>query len=142
MRICASLSGLSDLELIGNADMVEIRLDLLDGIPPVDGKDLLVTYRGPVDLGVLPEGYSGMIDIGESERPETGLGVVASYHDYESTPDAERIRSLLSSMDADICKGAFTVNSFRDLVSIRDAALSLGRRHVVLGMGALGKVGS
>ena len=28
MKVCASLSGMSDIDLTGNADMVEIRLDL------------------------------------------------------------------------------------------------------------------
>ena len=43
-------------------------------------------------------------------------------------------------MDCDIAKAAFTVGSPRDLVSILDAATSLKRRHVILGMGALGTV--
>ncbi len=140
MRICASLSGTGDLDLLDNADMVEIRLDLMDRIPRIDGKDMLVTFRGPVDLDVLPEGYSGMIDIGEEDRPETGLKIVASHHDYESTPQAERIRGILSGMDSDISKAAFTVNDFGDLISILDAARSFGKRHVVLGMGPLGTV--
>lgn len=140
MKVCASLSGMSDLGLADRADMVEIRLDLLGEVPDIKGRELLVTYRGPIDLGVLPEGFSGTIDIGEEPRPDTALGVVASYHDYESTPDAERIRSIMRSMDCDICKGAFTVNRFTDLVSILDAARSISKRHVVLGMGALGTV--
>ncbi|MBR2348624.1 MAG: shikimate dehydrogenase [Candidatus Methanomethylophilaceae archaeon] len=140
MRICASLSSIADLEKADMADMVEIRLDLLGEIPEVKDKDLLVTYRGEIDLSILPPGYKGMIDIGEEDRPETDLGVVASYHDYESTPDAERIISILSAMDSDISKAAFAVNSFSDLVSIVDAARSFKKRHVILGMGALGTV--
>ncbi len=140
MRVCASLSGVSDLELAGDADMVEVRLDLLGSVPDTGGKDTLVTFRGPIDLSVLPEGFSGTIDIGEEPRPETDLTVVASHHDYTSTPDAERIASVLNGMDADIRKGAFQVNSFRDLMSIRDAASSVRGRHVILGMGPLGAV--
>ena len=139
MKVCASLSSVGDMELAGRADMVEIRLDLLGEVPPCD-KETLVTFRGPVDLGILPEGYHGMIDIGEEERPDTDLHVVASYHDYESTPNAERIVSLLNSMDADVRKAAFKVNSPRDLVSILDAARSVRSRHVILGMGPLGTI--
>lgn len=140
MKVCASLSGMSDLDLADGADMVEIRLDLLGEVPDIKGKGLLVTYRGPIDLDVLPEGFSGTIDIGEEPRPDTDLDVVASHHNYETTPDAERIRSILRGMDCDICKGAFTVNRFTDLVSILDAAESIGKRHVILGMGALGTI--
>lgn len=140
MKVCASLSGMSDLDLADGADMVEIRLDLLGEVPDIKDRELLVTYRGPIDLGVLPEGFSGTIDIGEEPRPDTDLDVVASHHNYETTPDAERIRSILRGMDCDICKGAFTVNRFTDLVSILDAAGSVGKRHVILGMGALGTV--
>lgn len=140
MKVCASLSEMSDMDLAGNADMVEIRLDLLGEVPPVKDRGMLVTYRGPIDLKVLPEGFEGMIDIGEEPRPDTTLEVVASHHNYDSTPDAERIRSILGSMDSDVSKGAFTVNRFTDLVSILDAAKSIKKRHVILGMGPLGTV--
>ena len=69
MKVCASLSGMSDIDLACNADMVEIRLDLLGEVPDIKDKELLVTYRGPVDLGILPDGYNGMIDIGEEPAP-------------------------------------------------------------------------
>ncbi len=139
MRVCASLGSADDLEDC-DTGMVEIRLDLLGSVPAVEGRDLLVTYRGPVDLGILPEGFSGMIDIGEEPRPDTKVGIVASHHDYEGTPTAERIVSTLRGMDCDIAKGAYAVNSLRDLTSILDAARSVGRRHVILGMGSLGTV--
>ena len=90
MKVCASLSGMSDLDLADKADMVEIRLDLLGEVPEIKDRELLVTYRGPIDLGVLPEGFSGTIDIGEEPRPDTHLNVVASHHNYESTPYSGR----------------------------------------------------
>ena len=139
MRVCASLSSAAELNQC-STKMVEIRLDLLGSVPDAPGRDLLVTFRGPVDLSVLPEGFRGMIDVGEEPRPETSAEVVASYHDYESTPTAERIVAILRGMDCDIAKSAFAVNSLRDLTSILDAARSVGRRHVVLGMGPLGTV--
>jgi 3-dehydroquinate dehydratase/shikimate dehydrogenase len=140
MRVCASLGDASDLESVGRDDMVEIRLDLLGSVPDTAGRETLVTYRGPIDLSILPPGFSGLIDIGEEDRPETKVRVVASHHDYESTPDAERLRSILGSMDADVCKAATQVRDFRDLMSIHDAAKSFPRKHVVLGMGSMGTV--
>ena len=140
MRVCASLSRASDMDAAMDADMVEVRLDLLGAVPDTHGKDTLVTYRDPVDLSLLPDGYSGMIDVGEQPRPDTGLTVVGSYHDYESTPDPEWIVSKLNSMDADIRKGAFRVNRIADLASILEASKAVDGRHVLLGMGALGAV--
>ena len=140
MRVCASLSNASDMDAAMAADMVEVRLDLLGSVPDTRGKDTLVTFRDPVDLSVLPEGFSGIIDIGEQKRPETDLTVVGSYHDYDATPDADGIVSRLSGMDADIRKGAFRVNRMADLASILDASKRIGGRHVLLGMGALGAV--
>ena len=140
MRVCASLSGASDMDSAMEADMVEVRLDLLGSVPDTRGKDTLVTYRDPVDLSVLPEGFSGMIDVGEQPRPATDLTVVGSYHDYDATPDADGIVSKLTAMDADIRKGAFRVNRLADLASILDASKRVPGRHVLLGMGALGAV--
>ena len=140
MRVCASLSSASDMDAATDADMVEVRLDLLGSVPDTRGKDTLVTYRDPVDLSLLPESFSGMIDVGEQPRPETGLTVVGSYHDYEATPGSDWIASRLNSMDADIRKGAFRVNRMADLASILDASKRTEGRHVLLGMGALGAV--
>ena len=139
MRVCASLSTAADLERC-RTKMVEIRLDLLGAVPDAPDRDLLVTFRGDIDLGILPKDFHGMIDIGEEPRPETTAEVVASHHDFDGTPTSEHIRRILGSMDCDIAKGAFTTRSFRDLVSISDAACSLKKRHVVLGMGPLGTV--
>ncbi len=140
MRVCASLSSVSDMDAAMDADMVEVRLDLLGSVPDTRGKDTLVTYRDPVDLSVLPDGFSGMIDVGEQPRPDTGLTVVGSYHDYQSTPGSDWIASRLNSMDADVRKGAFRVNRLADLASILDASKAVDSRHVLLGMGALGAV--
>lgn len=141
MRICASLSDVSEMDSVDGADMVEIRLDLSGNtVPDTRGKNTLVTYRGSIDLSILPDDYEGMIDIGEEERPDTRLGIVASHHDYDATPNSERILSILNSMDADICKIATTVKDFKDLVSILDASRSFDRRHVMLGMGPLGTI--
>ena len=140
MRVCASLSSASDMDAAMAADMVEVRLDLLGSVPDTRGKDTLVTFRDPVDLSVLPEGFSGMIDVGEQPRPATDLTVVGSYHDYDATPDADGIVSKLTAMDADIRKGAFRVNRLADLASILDASKAVDGRHVLLGMGALGAV--
>lgn len=140
MKVCASLSSCSEKDRIQSADMVEIRLDLLGKIPDIKNKELLVTYRGNIDLSILPRGYSGMLDIGEEKRPSSKLTILASHHDFERTPDAEDILSILNKMDSDISKGAFSVKSFKDLHNIWKAATSLKKRHVILGMNELGTI--
>ena len=140
MRICASLSGPSDIASSEDADMVEVRTDIFDSVPEIKGKETLVTFRNGTDLDILPDGFSGIVDIGTDPEPPSGLRTMSSRHDYDATPDAERIRSLLRGSRCDIVKGAFAVNDFRDLISILDAARSMERRHVVLGMGPLGTV--
>ncbi len=139
-KICASLSSYSGKEDLSYADMVEIRLDLLGHVPDIQDKELLVTYRDKVDLSILPEGFDGIIDIGENKRPRTSLTVVSSYHDYVSTPSSEEIISRLSSMSGDIVKGAFAVKGFTDLHNIMESSKRIDRKHVLLGMGEFGKI--
>ena len=140
MRICASIGNPEDLDGISDAPMVEIRLDLIGHVPDTRGKETLVTFRGPFDPSVLPEGFDGIADIGDGDRPEARCRILASHHDFNGTPDSERLISIISSMDADICKTATMVNCFRDLMSIRDASASVRRKHVILGMGELGTI--
>jgi shikimate dehydrogenase len=126
---------------IEKADMAEIRLDLLGpNVPNIPDKELLVTYRDGIDLSLLPDGFNGLIDVGEEKKPDTEVTVVSSYHDHEKTPSSEDIVSKLDSFNGDIVKGAFTVNSFTDLHSIYSASKELKRKHVLLGMGSLGTV--
>ncbi|MDY0293809.1 MAG: shikimate dehydrogenase [Candidatus Methanomethylophilaceae archaeon] len=140
MRICASLGGIRDADDLSDADMAEIRTDILDSVPDIDGKELLVTFRDGIDLSFLPDGYEGMLDIGISERPDTGSTIISSYHDYASTPSWDAIVSQLDVLPGDIVKGAYSVHDFTDLNSIFRASRELGRRHVLLGMGEAGTV--
>lgn len=140
MRICASLSSVSDIAHIEKADIVEIRLDLLEHVPDIQNKDMIVTFRDVPDLSIIPDGFKGMIDVGEHPVPNTGLGVISSYHNYEDTPTSERISTILSEMKGDVVKGAFKVNSFTDLKNIYDSARNEKGRHILLGMGELGAI--
>ena len=140
MRLCASLSSVSDIERIKKADMAEVRLDILGHVPNVKGKDLVVTFRDVPDLSVLPMEFNGMIDVGEHDIHRTGLKVISSHHNYDSTPSAKDITGLLSNMKGDVLKGAFRINSFSDLKSLYDASRSIPKEHVRLGMGELGTI--
>ncbi|MCL2031943.1 MAG: shikimate dehydrogenase [Methanomassiliicoccaceae archaeon] len=140
MRLCASLSSVSDIEGIKKADMAEIRLDILGRVPDIPGKDLIVTFRDLPDLSLLPEGFGGMIDVGEHEVPAVDLDIISSHHNFNSTPSGEDIAGLLNSMPGDVSKGAFSINSLSDLKSLYDSSRLVKKRHVLLGMGELGAV--
>ena len=140
MRICASLNSYDEKNLISKADIIEIRLDLLNNIPDIPDKEMIVTYRGNIDLSILPEGFNGMIDVGENKKPSTSVKVIASHHDFDGTPSANDILARLNRMDSDISKGAYTVNSFTDLHNIHHAASSVKKKHVILGMGEMGMI--
>lgn len=140
MRICASLGKLSDLSEAYDADLIEIRLDILDHVPEIGDKEAIVTFREDFDSSKLPEGYRGIIDIGEAELPETGLRTISSIHDYDKTPSESEISVSLNAMRSDISKGAYSVRDFRDLKNILKASKKVTRNHVILGMGEMGEI--
>ncbi|MDR3282976.1 MAG: shikimate dehydrogenase, partial [Candidatus Methanoplasma sp.] len=136
----------ADAELVGGADAIEIRTDLIDSpseilsLPALKGMAAVVTLRGDSDLSLLPKGFSGFVDVGERPRPSTVATVIASYHDHDGTPSSDDIVSRVEGLDGDIVKGAFRVNTFSDLRSIFLASEAIERKHVLLGMGELGAV--
>jgi 3-dehydroquinate dehydratase/shikimate dehydrogenase len=140
MRICASLGSVSDIGMIKKADMAEVRLDILGHVPLISGKDVIVTFREKPDLSILPEGFKGMVDIGEYDIPNTDLGIISSHHNYDSTPSSNEITSILKKMKGDVAKGAFKINSLADLKSLYDSSRNIEKRHVLLGMGELGAI--
>ena len=140
MKICASLSSVSDIERIGKADMAEVRMDILGSVPEIKGKETIVTFRDIPDLSVLPDCFKGMVDIGENDVPDTDLDIISSHHDYDLTPSAGEIADLLKRMKGDVSKGAFKINSLTDLKSVYDASRSVKKRHVLIGMGELGAI--
>jgi len=141
MRICASLNTLADAQHTQGADLTEVRLDLIRQIPPLSNESV-ITYRGQVDLSMLPTDYQGMIDIGEAPLPATKLRIIRSHHDYERTPSADAIADRLMAAEKSvyIAKGAYAINSLADLHSLFEASRHVARRHILLGMGELGAV--
>lgn len=142
MRICASLGSAADVDHpdLAKADMIEIRTDVFSGIP----KDILRTGQTGLisfkkdDVCAVPEGW--IADIGGSGRKGMIGPTVSSYHDLERTPCAAEIACILNKMDGDIVKGAFTVNSLKDNAELMDASRTVRKKHVIIGMGELGKV--
>ncbi len=136
MKVCTTYG--SPVPLRKGAEMHEIRLDVYDGIPKDAEGELLLTLCGK-DITEVPDSFSGLVDVGERDI-RTPHRKIKSYHDFERTPDADSIVGMLSEGDQEISKGAFIASSFTDLHNIMEASKRLERKHVLLGMGAIGEV--
>ena len=135
MRICATYG--SQVPLKTGADMHEIRTDVFDDVP-VSGRNTVLTLcRKNIDI--IPEGFEGIVDVG-SRDVAIPYRKIKSIHDFDKTPDSDEIVSLLSEGNQEISKGAFMASSFTDLHSIMTASENLKRKHVILGMGEIGKI--
>jgi shikimate dehydrogenase len=142
MKICASL-GSADVSTddLTAADVIEIRTDIFDAIPGNilrKGQTGLLTFKTDLKRQIIPDGW--IVDVGDARRPDIANTVMTSYHDFDGTPDIDTVISMLRGMDGDIVKGAFAVNSLMDNVTLLNAARSIGKEHVILGMGELGKI--
>ena len=138
MRICASLGKGFDAMELKNADVIEIRTDLVgmpEGLPDVPK---ILTFKGN-DV-VIPKGFNGMVDTGELPVKHPGIVTLCSYHDHSGTPDKERILDKVNAMHSDIVKAVYTPHDLKDLNSICDASRSVKKKHVIFGMTELGTI--
>lgn len=147
MRICASLGSVEDIDSndIASADIIEIRTDVFGDVPSnilKKGQTGLISFKGDVIASMIPEGW--MADVGDADRAAvSGSGasvVISSHHNFDRTPCAETIIDILGRTDGDIVKGAFAANSLSDAVALLDASRRICRKHVIIGMGELGKI--
>jgi len=142
MKICASF-GSNDINSddISAADAVEIRTDIFDKVPKNvlrKGQTGVLTFKTPIVTSIIPEGW--IVDVGDTKRPDVKNTILSSYHDFERTPDTDVILGILNGLDGDIVKGAFAVNSLKDVVTLLNVSERIGREHVILGMGELGRI--
>jgi 3-dehydroquinate dehydratase-1 len=168
--LCISISSLPlprVQELVANADMAEIRLDLLrpakDELPDLfstHGKKIIATCRaGEYDdearAGILKAAIDagcGYVDL-EIDAPcafldtlipyakAKGCKVILSYHNFETTPETEALELIIIealACGADVVKMATMVHTPHDAARL----LALYARHtgiVAFGMGEEGK---
>ena len=76
---------------------------------------------------------------------DSAIRTVLSYHNYESTPPAQELRSILDQMKklgAWICKVSTMCNSPHDALAIMElmADKPVDTRQILLGMGEFGKI--
>jgi 3-dehydroquinate dehydratase/shikimate dehydrogenase len=164
----AELRRRRDEAAAAGADLVELRLDSVAD-PNVAGA--LAGRLGPVIVTCRPTWEGGAFSGPEDERRALlgealsrgaeyvdiearahfddlvshagGRRVVLSYHDFEGIPSdlADLVRTM-SATGAEIVKVAAKTHSLADCVSLRDAAVSVGRPEgfVLIGMGDFGLV--
>jgi len=131
MKICSTYGKEQKLE----PGMNEIRMDVFSEVPrTADGS--IITLCGH-DPDVIPKDFKGLIDNGQ--EPIEGRRCIKSVHDFESTPTKSEIIKQMAGTQ-EISKGAYMVNSFRDLHSIYAASQEIRNKHVLIGMGDTGTV--
>lgn len=131
MRICSTYGAEHKLA----PGMNEVRMDVFENVPKMN-KDSILTLCGK-DPSIIPEGFKGLVDNGTDVLPDRRC--IRSIHDFDRTPTAEEIVEQMEGPQ-EISKGAYMVNSFRDLHRIYQASEMLNRKHVLVGMGDTGTV--
>jgi len=93
-----------------------------------------------IDIGL----HAGKKWIQELKMNKKNAKLIVSFHDFEKTPSAARLRSLVERMKglgADVIKIATFVNTLEDTQNLIDLALCLKKekqKHIILGMGEKG----
>ncbi|MFT4923730.1 MAG: 3-dehydroquinate dehydratase-1 [Haloarculaceae archaeon] len=111
------------------------RLDALEGAieqPQVEAID--------VELDALRDGEAGRI---VDHAREHGVSVVVSVHDFETTPERERMQSLLSAACeyGDVGKLAVTASSPDDVLALLEATRATTREGRTVATMAMGEAG-
>jgi 3-dehydroquinate dehydratase-1 len=171
IRIVASLgkNALKDLRAIEGADMIELRLDLIENDPVRALKNL----KGATSLPVIAtnrwiqEGgqfagsereralilqkasnYADYVDIElraefrDDLLEKISKPAIISYHNFSRSPPIEELRSILgeiSKTKAEIAKIAVTPKTLKDNLSILNFLIEVDRPLCMIAMGDLGK---
>lgn len=136
MKVCAAYGEVPPGP--ADADMHEVRLDVFDSVPSWADENTVVTAAGKDHIAV-PEDFQGIIDVGDRDT-YVPCRKIRSFHNFEGTPPMAFLMMAMGSGDQWLSKCACKVNSFKDLHTLYRVAKSIGRRHLVLGMGELGEV--
>jgi 3-dehydroquinate dehydratase-1 len=170
-RIVASLGKDADIDILasGDADMIEARLDLVEGPPlmmlekirRITEKPVIATARMKSEGGqfggsegerirILSEAadVADWIDIElRAEKRDELLEMVdrptiISYHDFFGMPSRSELVAILEAMKdagAEIAKIAITPSSLKDNLTILDFLLEADMPLCVIGMGVVGR---
>jgi 3-dehydroquinate dehydratase-1 len=151
------------------ADMMEVRLDLVEGDPleviksirsatslpliatnrwSAEGGNFRGSERERIDLLIGASKYADFVDIEQrAELKDELLGkiekpAIVSYHDFTGMPSIEELRSILreiSEAGASIAKIAVTPSRLRDNLTLLELLLNANIPLCVIAMGELGR---
>jgi len=157
-----------DLKLTSEADMIELRLDLIsDPLPAIKAirqattKPIIATNRLQAEGGKFPGSererielllsaseYADFADIElQAELREefisrVSLPVIVSYHDFQGMPDIHELETILNEMitaGATIAKIAVTPASLKDNLDLLEFLLAAEMPLCLIAMGDLGR---
>jgi 3-dehydroquinate dehydratase-1 len=170
-RIVASLGrwALRDISAAGDADLIEVRMDLEEGDPlgalkeirlaaskpiiatnrlPAEGGGFKGTERERIEMLRRAADYADYLDI-ELRAPlrdelikRVDKPFIVSYHDFDGMLGLEELRSILEEMrdtGAAIAKIAVTPLSLKDNLTILDFLLEASMPLCMIAMGELGR---
>ena len=170
-RIVAVLgkNAVRDVQQASEADMIEVRLDLVEGDPlavmrsirSVTSLPLIATnrwraegglFRGTekerIDLLSQASEYADFVDIELRAELRDGLlgridkPAIVSYHDFTRMPSPEELRSTLREIfetGASVSKIAVTPGQLRDNLTLLELLLKTNTPLCVIAMGELGR---
>ncbi len=114
---------------------------------------------GDLNVALAQSGSADLVDVEYQREPAvvgrvitaahaSGVPVIASNHDFESTPSQDEIVARLRAMQelgADICKIATMPHSAADVLTLLDATQTMAHEHpgrplITISMGALGVI--
>lgn len=148
----------------GMVDYLEWRADFLGGKIPKSHIPWIITARHPLEggknaltlarrreilLSLLPSAalvdievrsLSGLKDVATCAQTN-GIGIIASFHDFEKTPNASRLRDVIrraKDSGASVVKIATRTNSPKDVSRLLDLWNATPLPLAIMGMGALG----
>ena len=157
-----------DLKLTSEADMIELRLDLIsDPLPAIKAirqattKPIIATNRLQAEGGKFPGSererielllsaseYADFADIElQAELREefisrVSLPVIVSYHDFQGMPDIHELETILNEMitaGATIAKIAVTPASLKDNLDLLEFLLAAEMPLCLIAMGDAGR---
>jgi 3-dehydroquinate dehydratase-1 len=168
-RIVASLAAAGDVPAIGDADMIEVRLDLVKGDPlevlravrTATEKPIIATNRLQAEggqwcgaeeerIGLLIEAakLADWVDIELRARlreevfEKVKKPIIVSYHDFDGMPSRVELEAILDEMKstaAAISKIAVTPSAMKDNLAILEFLLEANIPLCMIAMGPLGR---
>jgi 3-dehydroquinate dehydratase-1 len=168
-RIVASLAAAGDVPAIGDADMIEVRLDLVKGDPlevlravrTATEKPIIATNRLQAEggqwcgaeeerIGLLIEAakLADWVDIELRARlreevfEKVKKPIIVSYHDFDGMPSRVELEAILDEMKgtgAAISKIAVTPSAMKDNLAILEFLLEANTPLCMIAMGPLGR---